>query len=82
MIRSDRVLEPALQELKMIKRLQINKYKADFAELAVAWVISQQVWVVRNLQKLQNYVNGANFDNFTSGYREPQEISVDCMDFA
>ena len=42
MIRSDRVLDPALQELKMIKRLRINKYKVNFTEFAVAWVISHQ----------------------------------------
>ena len=43
MIRSDRVLDPALQELKMKKRLRINRSKADFAEFAVAWVVSQQM---------------------------------------
>ena len=43
MIRSDRVLDPALQEVKMIKLLQINKYKVDFAEFTVAWVISNRV---------------------------------------
>ena len=40
MICSDRVLDPALQELKMVNLLQINKYKADFTEFTVAWVIS------------------------------------------
>ena len=29
----------------------------------------------------KNYVDGTNFDNFTSGYREPREISTDCMNF-
>ena len=43
MIRSEGVLDPALREFKMRKRLQINKYKADFAGFAVAWIISQQV---------------------------------------
>ena len=43
MICLDRVLDPALQEVKMIKLLQINKYKADFAEFTVAWVISNRV---------------------------------------
>ena len=42
MIHSDRVLDPALQELKMIRLLQINKYKVDFAEFTVAWVIFHQ----------------------------------------
>ena len=43
MIRPDRVLDPALQELKMIRLLQINKYKADFTEFAIVWVISMNV---------------------------------------
>ena len=43
MIHSNRVLDPALQELKMIKLLQINKYKVDFTEFAVGWVISIRV---------------------------------------
>ena len=51
-------------------------------EFTVAWVISQQVGIVQNLQKFQNYADGANFDNFTSGYRELEEIHADCMNFA
>ena len=39
MIRSERVLDPALQELKYDKAMQLNKYKVDFT---VAWVISCQ----------------------------------------
>ena len=42
MIHSDTVLDPALQELKMTKRLRINKYKVDFTEFAIAWVVSHQ----------------------------------------
>ena len=38
MIRSDRVLDPALQELKMIKLLRMHKYKANFTEFAEARV--------------------------------------------
>ena len=70
MIRSDRVLDPALQEVKMIKLLQINKYKVDFAEFAVAWVISINVNRAKSA-KIQNYVDSANFDNFTTVYTEP-----------
>ena len=82
MIRSDRVLDPALQELKMTKRLRINKYKVDFAEFAVAWVISIKHESCEICKNYQNYVDGVNFNNFTSGYREPREISADCMHFA
>ena len=53
MIHSDSVLDPALQELKIVKILQINKYKADFTEFSVAWVIFPSLWIVRNLQKLK-----------------------------
>ena len=70
MIHSDKVLDPALQELKMIKLLRINKYKGDFAEFAVAWVISINVNHTKSA-KTQNYTDSANFDNFTTGYTEP-----------
>ena len=62
----------------MTKQLQINKYKADFAEFTVAWVISLKHESCKICKKFQNYVDGMNFYNFTSGYREPQEISTDC----
>ena len=64
MIRSDRVLDPALQELKMIKLLLNNKYKADFAEFAVAWIIPVNVNRAKSAKKTQNYADSANFDNF------------------
>ena len=70
MIRSDRVLDPALQELKMIRLLRINKYKADFAEFTVAWVISINVNRAKSAKNL-NLTDSANFDNFTTGYTEP-----------
>ena len=69
-IRSDRVLDSALQELKMINLLQINKYKVDFAEFAVAWVISIEVNRMKSA-KTQNYADSVNFDNFTTGYTKP-----------
>ena len=53
MICSDRVPDPALQELKMIKLLQINKYKVDFTEFAVAWVISSRVNHTKSAENLE-----------------------------
>ena len=37
-----------LTRVKMIKLLQINKYKVDFAEFAVTWVISNRVTRVKS----------------------------------
>ena len=82
MIHSDRVLDPALQELKMTKRLRINKYKADFTEFALAWVISHQRESCEICKHFKIYADGTNFDNFTSGYREPREISMDYVNYA
>ena len=82
MIRSDRVLDPALKELKRtIKLLLNNKYKADFAEFTVAWVIYINVnW--RNLQRIQNHADSTNLNSFTTGYTEPSEMSMECVNFA
>ena len=54
----------------MIKLLQVNKYKVDFAEFTVAWVISINVNRAKSA-KTQNYADSVNFDNFTTGYTEP-----------
>ena len=55
----------------MIKLLRINKYKADVAEFAVAWVLSINVNHAKSAKQTQNYADSMNFDNFTTGYTEP-----------
>ena len=54
----------------MIMLLQINKYKVDFAEFAVAWVISINVNHAESV-KNSKLADSANFGNFTTGYTEP-----------
>ena len=54
----------------MIKLLQINKYKADFAKFAVAWVISNRVNHAK-FARIKHYADSVNFGNFTTGYTEP-----------
>ena len=69
MIRSDRVLDPALQELND-KVMRINRYKMDFAEFTVAWVISNRVNRAKSA-RIKHYTDSVNFGNFTTGYTEP-----------
>ena len=71
------MLDPALQKLDG----KINEYSADFTEFAVAWVISNRANHA-NFVENQYYADSANFDNFTTEYTEPWEISAKCMNFA
>ena len=59
-----------LTRVKMTRLLQINKYKADFAEFTVAWVISVNVNHAESV-KNSKLVDSMNFGNFTTGYTEP-----------
>ena len=47
----------------------------DFAEFAVAWVISNRVNRAKSAT-IKHYVDSTNFGNFTTGYTEPREMST------